>query len=104
MHETLPLVLAVVAGLLLGAIFFGGLWWTVRKSASARRPALLFTASLLLRMSIAVAGFYLVGRGQWQLLLLCLLGFVVARLIAVRLTRASGVNPSGSAVETSHAP
>ena len=32
MNETLALVLAWLAGGVLGAIFFGGLWWTVRKS------------------------------------------------------------------------
>ena len=30
MNETLALVLALVTGVLLGAMFFGGLWWTVR--------------------------------------------------------------------------
>ena len=39
MNETLTLALAWSAGVLLGAIFFGGLWWTVRKgvSSSSRR-------------------------------------------------------------------
>jgi len=104
MNETLDLVLAVVAGMLFGGIFFGGLWWTVRKGVSSRRPALLFVGSLLLRMSIVIAGFYFVGRGHWQQLLLCLFGFVMARLIVTRLTRPSGAHPSGSAAETSHAP
>ena len=104
-------MLAAVVGLLLGAIFFGGLWWTVRKGLFFRRPALLFSASLLLRMGIAIAGFYWVGReigpaaGQlsrqlsWQALLLCLLGFVLARLLVLRLSR----RPTRSATETRHA-
>ena len=79
MNETLTLVLAWVAGLVLGAIFFGGLWWTVRKGVSSQRPALWFFGSLLLRMGIALAGFYFVARGDWERLLLCLLGFVMAR-------------------------
>src|ERR1035437_9828967 len=81
MNEFLTLALALVAGLLLGAIFFGGLWWTVRKGVSSKQPALWFFGSLLLRMSIALAGFYFVGRGHWERLLLCLLGFVMARFI-----------------------
>ena len=51
MNETLSLVLALVTGVLLGAIFFGGLWWTVRKGVSSKRPALWFLGSLLLRTS-----------------------------------------------------
>ena len=47
MNETLSLVLALVAGVLLGAIFFGGLWWTVRKGVSSKQPALWFFGSLL---------------------------------------------------------
>ena len=35
MSETLTLMLAWAAGGLLGAIFFGGLWWTVRKGVSS---------------------------------------------------------------------
>ena len=78
---------AASAGVLLGAIFFGGLWWTVQKGVSSRQPALWFLGSLLLRMSIALAGFYFVGRGHWERLVVCLLGFVMARFIVTRLTR-----------------
>ena len=60
MNETLTLVLALVTGVLLGAIFFGGLWWTVRKGVSSERPALWFLGSLLLRTSITLTGFYFV--------------------------------------------
>jgi len=46
MNELLTLALALVTGLLLGAIFFGGLWWTVRKGVSSKQPALWFGPSL----------------------------------------------------------
>jgi F1F0 ATPase subunit 2 len=67
MNETLRLVLASGAGLLLGAIFFGGLWWTVQKGVSSKRPAVWFMISLLVRMSIVLLGFYFVGSGWWRL-------------------------------------
>ena len=103
MNETLSLALALVTGALLGAMFFGGLWWTVQKGSISKRPALWFFASLLLRTSIVLAGFYLIARGHWENLLVCLLGFVIARLIVTRLTRVAG-KPSNSAQEASHAP
>jgi F1F0 ATPase subunit 2 len=87
MHEYLALALAWVAGGALGAIFYGGLWWTVHKGVSSQRHALWFTGSLLLRMGISLTGLYLVSGGQWERLLLCLLGFVVARLAVTWLTR-----------------
>ena len=83
------LALALVAGLVLGAIFFGGLWWTVRKGVLSKHPATCFLGSLLLRTGIILAGFYFVAGGHWQWLLACLLGFVIARLIVTRLTRGS---------------
>ena len=86
MNESLMLGLAFLAGILLGAIFFGGLWWTIRRGLSSGRPALWFLSSLLMRMSITLAGFYFVSGGHWQRMLLCLLGFVIARFIVIGLT------------------
>ena len=87
MNEILSLVPALVTGVLLGAIFFGGLWWTVRKGVSSKQPALWFFGSLLIRMIIVLAGFYFVTGGHLERLLLCLLGFVITRFIVTRLTR-----------------
>ncbi len=103
MTEILPLASAAAAGLLLGALFFGGLWWTVMLGASSRRPALWFFCSMLLRMGIALAGFYLVGRGNLTRLLVCLVGFVVARLIVQHLTRPPVGARSIPARQTPHA-
>lgn len=86
MTNTLIWVLAGLAGVVLGAIFYGGLWWTVRRGVSARRPALWFIGSLFLRMALVAAGFFLVGGGQLPRLLACLLGFILARVIVLRLT------------------
>jgi F1F0 ATPase subunit 2 len=86
MHEWLGLAAPLAAGLLLGTFFFVGLWWTVIKGVASRRPALWFFTSMLVRMGVTVAGFYLVGRESWQRWLLCLLGFVVARVV-VQLSR-----------------
>ena len=104
MNETLTLALAWVAGGVLGAIFFGGLWWTVRKGVSSQQPALWFFGSLLLRMSIALAGFYFVSGGHWDRLLACLLGLVIARFIVTRLTGPPVEYHNSPAKEAGHAP
>ena len=103
MNEVPTLLLAGVAGGLLGVLFFGGLWWTVRRGVSSPRPVLWFFGSLLLRMSIVLAGFYLVGRGNWKQLVACLVGFVVARFVVTRLTRPSLEKPDRRGKEASHA-
>jgi len=103
MTEGSPLLLALAVGVLLGAIFFGGLWWTVARGIGSRFAALWFILSLLLRTSVAVAGFYLVGRGSWLRLVACLIGFMVARLIVTRLSAEAALR-SPSPRRTSHAP
>ncbi len=91
MSETLALVSALVlpllAGVLLGMFFFGGLWWTIRTGVSSKQPAALFFFSLLLRTGIALAGFYFVARGDWRRVLACLLGFILARILVTWRTR-----------------
>jgi len=104
MNETLTLALAWLAGGALGAIFFGGLWWTVRKGVSSPQPALWFFGSLLLRMSIVLAGFYFVSGGQWKRLVACLVGFIIARVVVTWLMRPSGKTPNRLTQEASHAP
>jgi F1F0 ATPase subunit 2 len=87
MNEPPIIVVSGLAGIILGALFFGGLWWTVRKGLASPRPALWFLGSMLCRTGIALAGFYFVGRGSWKRLLACLLGFIIARFIVIRFTR-----------------
>ena len=88
-NENFLLALSFMTGGILGVIFFGGLWWTIRKAMTSPQPALWFFGSLMLRMSIAVAGFYFVSDGDWKRMLTCLIGFVMARQLVTWLTRPS---------------
>ena len=103
MIETFTLLTAWAAGVFLGVGFFGGLWWTVRKGLSSKHPAFWFLGSLLLRTSIAVTGLYFVAFGHWERLLVCLFGFIMARLVVAWLTRPTGDNQTHSSEEASHA-
>jgi F1F0 ATPase subunit 2 len=103
-NETVILVLAGSAGVLLGVFFFGGLWWTVRRGLLSKRPASLFLGSLLLRTSIILGGFYVVSGGHWDRLLACLLGFVIARFLVTRLTGPPVEQYNSRAKEAGHAP
>jgi len=103
MNEIFTMVPALVAGMLLGAVFFGGLWWTVQKGVSSTQPALWFFGSLLLRTTITLAGFSVISNGHWEKLLVCLLGFTIARPMVTRLTR-SDDTPARLAQEAGHAP
>ncbi len=104
MNETLILALAGIAGSALGAFFFVGLWWTVRQAMASRQPALWCFCALVLRMSVALAGFYVVAGGAWQRLVACLCGFLIARSVVLRLTRPDRENRTQAVVEASRAP
>ena len=104
MNEALAGVLAGISGAALGVIFFGGLWWTVLRGASSRHAALWFFGSLLLRTSIVVAGFSAVAAAHWERLLLCLVGFTVARLVVTGWTRSRAERRPEPAAKGFHAP
>lgn len=86
-YDAPSLLLAWLAGGALGVFFFGGLWWSVHKALDASNPALWIFPSMLLRTGVVLAGFYFVAGGDWHRVLACLVGFVIARQIIVRLTR-----------------
>lgn len=104
MGDLAALLLACGAGFALGALFFGGLWWTVRKALSAKRPALWFLTSMLLRTGFTLAGFYFVADGRWNRLLLSLFGFLIARFLITRLTAPPVQSRTHRAEEAAHAP
>jgi len=104
MADAASLVPALATGVLLGVIFFGGLWWTIRKGLPSEHAALWFFGSLLLRTSVVLAGFYLVASDSWRTLLACLLGFVAARLVVTWFTRLPGRTTSAQLPEGGHAP
>jgi F1F0 ATPase subunit 2 len=78
---------ALAIGMLLGALFFGGLWWTVHRGLTAANPALWFGVSALARMAIIVSGLYYMARAGWPSLVAGLCGLLIARVAATRLTR-----------------
>ncbi len=80
----IDLTLAFVAGAGLGLLYFGGLWLTVRRLARARRPALLFLGSLVVRVAVLLGGLYLVMGEDWRRLLAALVGVIAARIVLTR--------------------
>jgi len=87
MTDILYYILALAAGLVLGTLFFGGLWLTVRKVVTAKVPALWIIGGFIIRTGITLIGFYYVSLGSWQRFLICLLGFVIARMLVMKITK-----------------
>lgn len=87
MNEIIILGLVFIAGLVLGVLFFGGLWLTVKNAVVSEKPALWFIGSFFIRMSIALIGFYYLSQGSWKNLLVAVSGFIIARYIIIYLTK-----------------
>jgi F1F0 ATPase subunit 2 len=102
MNELVSYIIAIAAGLILGAIFFGGLWLTVKKSMTSKNAALIVIASFILRMGITLLGFYFVGQGSLQRMLFILLGFIVARFMVLRITKSIDAKNLNRAKEVIH--
>jgi F1F0 ATPase subunit 2 len=103
MYNALMLILACVAGVALGVIFFGGLWWTVQRGVTSAHPARLFLCSAVLRMGIVMVGFYLVSGGDLKRLLVCVGGFFIARISIAWYMRGK-LDEVDEREEESHAP
>ena len=100
-------VTSLAAGILLGAVFFCGLWWTVRNGVSSRRPGLWFIGSLLLRITIVMTGFFLLlglPGESWKISLAGLLGFFIARVAATRFVAVGKSGSKHPERRRSHAP
>jgi F1F0 ATPase subunit 2 len=78
---------SISAGMVLGIIFFGGLWWTVTRSLTATAPALWFGLSTLLRMALVLSGLYYFAHLGLPNLVACLCGLLVARGAVRHLAR-----------------
>ena len=96
---TYVLASCAVGGALLGTLYFGSLWWTVRRGLESTHSAWWFFGSLLGRLSVAMAGFYLASRYGVGALLACLMGFVAGRMAVIGRTRRSLVT-----LKAGHAP
>jgi F1F0 ATPase subunit 2 len=84
-NNLLLLALAFAAGIVLGTFFFYGLWLTVRKLPLARRPVVMSLSSFFGRLAIVLVGFYFITAGRWERLAVCLVGFLAARMVLVKI-------------------
>ena len=90
--EFVPILLA---GFGLGILFFGGLWITVRALPTAQHPALLALGSFWGRTAVTVAGIAWAADGTWQRAVICLAGFILARVMLSRWIPSRNWNGGG---------
>ena len=81
------LLVMLSAGAIIGILFFGGLWLTLNKLTEAKSWSLWLGVSFLLRITMAAAGFWYFGAGDWRRILALITGFTIVRFISVKRLR-----------------
>lgn len=95
--EILNLIAAFAGGVLLGASYFGGLWWTVRRLPQAKRPMTLYFGSLAIRLAGLMLAFYgVLTFYEWPHLAAALMGLIFARTALVRFFGPSKMTDSSA--------
>lgn len=80
-------VIGLFSGSVLGLIFFGGLWFSVRRFLTHNHAALWMAISLILRSLVVTLGFYWLMNFDRMALIPSLLGFLLARKALVSRSR-----------------
>jgi F1F0 ATPase subunit 2 len=74
-----------LAGVALGFMYFGGLWWTVAAVSRRKQSAWSLAISFVVRITLLMVGLYLaLLTGVWHLVA-CLAGLFTARTLLIRL-------------------
>ncbi len=91
----IPILIGMVgAGIIIGALYFGGLWLTLNRLTKTKSWSLWLGFSFLVRSSIAVAGFWLLGNGDWQRIVALLTGFMIVRFLSIKQIRPESLQTS----------
>ncbi len=85
--DLLPLGLSFGAGIVLGFLYFGSLWLTVRRLPTLRQPALFWLGSFFVRTSLLLFGIFLVGAGHWERMAVCLFAIILIRILLTNISR-----------------
>lgn len=78
---------AFLVGIALGAFYFGGLYFSIKKLTEVKYPRLLMLISWVFRMLVLLGVFLYVARGGFQQILLALLGLMLMRLVITQITK-----------------
>ena len=98
--SVMDILLAFGFGIVVGFLYFGGLWATVRALPRSRRPAQVAMASLVLRMTVLLLFFYVLAAWfhTWEIPVAAAIGLMVARTFLILLLgpvrRAAAATPS----------
>jgi F1F0 ATPase subunit 2 len=87
--QAIDLLAFAVIGAVIGALYFGRLWLTIRRLPRLNHPMLWLLAGTFARLALVLAAFLLLSQGEWARLVAGLLGLVAAWIWLRRKARRS---------------
>lgn len=77
------MAIGFMGGVLLGIIFFGGLYWSVQMIGRVKYPGPLMAVSAIIRMSVLLLGIYFLGGHDIKRILAILTGVILVKFLVV---------------------
>ena len=93
--EWIKLLIPLLIGIILGTLYFGGLWLTVQKINSAMHPALWMFISFIIRIGVLLITFYWLVMVNWAYLAVAFIGFLIARSVFIQRFKPVERYPAG---------
>lgn len=81
MNTLLTISISFLAGILLGILYFLGIWYSVIKTTSQKKSVVYLIFSFLVRVFALQICFYFIVQGGVILLISALVGFILGRQI-----------------------
>lgn len=76
----------LLAGWILGLLFYGSLWLTTSRILHSQHPVAWVLGGFVLRMAMVLPTLYWLSDARWERLLICVGGFLIARPLIIRLS------------------
>lgn len=84
MTTLIDVAIGLVTGAVAGALFFGGLRWTVQRLQDSRRPLLLASVSMFVRALVLAGLLVIASDGRFLRIAVALVAILAVRTVMVR--------------------
>lgn len=81
------MITAFFIGIILGLVYFGGLYYSSQAITNVKRPGLIMSFSLFLRMGILIFGLYFLAKRGLQDILIGFIAIMLVRIIMVMMAK-----------------
>ena len=74
-------MLSFTIGIILGIVYFGGLYFTVVNINKAKYPGLLMALGFILRMAVLLGVFFYISKNGYKNMIYALIGVIIVRVL-----------------------